>query len=530
MAASCLLKRTFFFLMRRQLSPPIPVPSAAYRSLASGVKSGQSVMNRTLGISSQSVYATCTISVVPYLSVMSVKFNHSSVKTRHSHYPRKSAHLFEQEDTLTPQTMADYDFDIEQQESFQELGIKPSLCKALKDDNILIPTTVQYKALPFTMSHKQNCIIRSETGTGKTLTFLLPALHEQLPGLTTLILVPTRELAVQMHHQAKKLITNSRDKRARRVMAVFSGCSEDENKSEQETLTDFRPHILIGTPKRVLQLINTNKKEFLSLRRVVLDEVDKLLLLAHKRSARKQAARERHPRPTTLIVEQLLSFKRRYKIQLIATSATADDEIKEALSIVGWGPDPIVISTSDRLNQLISPSLIEHCYLPCYRMEEAQFSEGCDKLDALVNHFRSCRDKSALVFIHRNARISQFLYDLRKRGIVAEALHENCLNPSQYQQFIKDFKSGRIEMVVCTEETVRGLDFVWLNSVYLMVVPRTASEYLHLCGRVGRVDRRGRAIVILEDDKERTRMKGHYMKLSVHGRDLRDCYSNNCDL
>ena len=81
-------------------------------------------------------------------------------------------------------------------------------------------------------------------------------------------------------------------------------------------------------------------------------------------------------------------------------------------------------------------------------------------------------------------------------------------------------------MVVCTEETVRGLDFMWLSSVYLMVVPRTASEYLHLCGRVGRVGRRGRAIVIVEDEKERTRMKAHYMKLHVHGRDLCDHYSN----
>ena len=79
-------------------------------------------------------------------------------------------------------------------------------------------------------------------------------------------------------------------------------------------------------------------------------------------------------------------------------------------------------------------------------------------------------------------------------------------------------------MVVCTEETVRGLDFMWLSSVYLMVVPRTASEYLHLCGRVGRVGRRGRAIVILEDEKEQTRMKTHYMKLNVQGRELSDHY------
>lgn len=500
--------------MRRRIC--LPIPTATYRWFASGEKPRE-VMITSSGTSSQvAVYAARH-------SLSRAQFS-TGGKVKHSriNYSRKSARLLQLEDTLT-QTMVDYDIGIEQPESFQELGIKPSLCKALKDENIIIPTAVQYKTLPLTMSHKRNCIIRSETGTGKTLTFLLPALQEQLPGLTTLILVPTRELAVQMHHQAKKLIKHSHDKHVRRVMVVFSGGSEEEeDETEQERLTDMRPHILIGTPKRVLQLIDANKREFVSLRRVVLDEVDKLLLLAHKRSARKQAVRERHPRPASLIVEQLLGLKQRYKTQLIATSATADDQIKEALSILGWGPDPVVVSPSDRTNQLISPDLIEHCCLPCYSSEEAQFPEDYDKLDALVNHFRLSSDKSALVFIHRNARISQFLYDLRKKGIVAEALHENCLNPSQYQQFIEDFRSGRIEMVVCTEETVRGLDFMWLNSVYLMVVPRTTSEYLHLCGRVGRVGRRGRAIVIVEDEKEQTRMKAHYRKLNVHGRDLCD--------
>ena len=74
-------------------------------------------------------------------------------------------------------------------------------------------------------------------------------------------------------------------------------------------------------------------------------------------------------------------------------------------------------------------------------------------------------------------------------------------------------------MVVCTEETVQGLDFMWPNSVYLMVVPRTTGEYLYLtmCGHVGRVGRRGQATVIVENEKEQIRMKAHYRKLSVYG-------------
>lgn len=437
--------------------------------------------------------------------------NHSRFKIRKRIQPNNTSKSFQgKEDT----SVVDYDLDIGQAESFKQLGVKPSLCRALECSKILSPTDIQYQALPFTMTKKRHCIIRSETGTGKTLTFLLPALQEQLPGLTTLILVPTRELAVQMYHQTKKLIVNGSDKRTRRTMVVFSGSNDDE---EENSLAYVRPHILIGTPKRVLNLLCTNEKHFISLRRLILDEVDKLLLLPNKRSARKQALREIHPRPAKLIVEKVLALGRRYKTQLIATSATVDHQINEELSMLGWGVEPEVISTSNEINHLISPNSIEHHYLQCYGDVDTRHPETYDKLDALVDHFRTSGEKSALIFIHRNAPISRFLYDVRKRGLMAEALHENCLNPSQYQQFLEDFKSGKIEMVVCTEETVRGLDFVWLSTVYLMVVPRTATEYLHLCGRVGRVGRSGRAIVILEDERELTRMSSHYMKLRVRG-------------
>lgn len=447
-------------------------------------------------------------------SLVLVRFNQRSFRPRHSVQPKKVSKLLQGKED---KSVVDYDLDICQAESFQQLGVKPSLCRALELDNIHLPTTIQYQALPFTMINKRHCIIRSETGTGKTLTFLLPALQEHLPGLTTLILVPTRELAVQMYHQAKKLIVDGSDKRARRVMVVFSGGGYDK---EENSLAGVRPHILVGTPKRVLNLLSSNEKNFTSLRRLVLDEVDKLLLLPNKRSARKQALREIHPRPARLIVEKVLGLSKRYKTQLIATSATVDHQVNEELSVLGWGPDPVVIWTSDRVNHLISPNSIEHHYLLCYGDDNERHLEEYDKLDALVDHFRTSSEKSALTFIHRNAPILKFVYDLRKRGIVAEALHESCLNPSQYQQFLEDFKSGKIEMVVCTEETVRGLDFVWLSTVYLMVVPRTATEYLHLCGRVGRVGRRGQAIVILEDERELTRIIGHYMKLHVRGQKL----------
>ena len=108
-------------------------------------------------------------------------------------------------------------------DSFFDVGVTPSLCKALEEDKITSPTSVQSLSLPITIASKRHCMIRSETGSGKTLVFLLPALQEKLPGLTTLIVVPTRELAVQIFYQATQLNANLRANRRKRIMSLYTG-------------------------------------------------------------------------------------------------------------------------------------------------------------------------------------------------------------------------------------------------------------------------------------------------------------------
>lgn len=207
-------------------------------------------------------------------------------------------------------------------------------------------------------------------------------------------------------------------------------------------------------------------------------------------------------------------------MQLIATSATLDTNIQEELAGMGWGEQSKIVNVSKKIGEdrfLESPSSIEHCYLECDDTSFGKSKEQYDKIDVLWYHFRKSQEKSALVFIHRGAPILQFLYQVRRRGLIVEALHENIQDPEHYQKFLESFRRGEIELVVATEETVRGLDFPWLNSVYLFEVPRTASEYLHLCGRVGRVKRCGQSIVIVENEVEKRRLGMHYKKLGVKG-------------
>ncbi len=398
--------------------------------------------------------------------------------------------------------------------TFHDLGVQPHLCKALNRMDITMPTAVQSEALPFTLAGKNHCIIQSETGTGKTLTFLLPAIEDPLPALTTLILVPTRELAVQMHYQAAQLV--GQRKNSKRVMAMFSGTGSDDQLSEY---SELKPHILIGTPRRIQELLETNHRDFTHLRRLVLDEADKILLPLERRAhEKKRILRESHPRPGAVVVRKILSPHRgrarpkHSRLQLICTSATVTTSLQEELEDLGWGPNADFISTSS-LQKLVSPTAIKHQYVTVHNADV----DGMDKTEALFEHFHASREKSALVFIHRGASVTQFVDDLNNRGVSSVALYSKAVNPTEYASFLADFESGRISLVVGTEETVRGLDFPWLNMVYISEVPRSASEYLHLCGRVGRLGRAGRAVVFVDGDQQVRRLLQHYRMLGVKG-------------
>lgn len=432
----------------------------------------------------------------PWCSSQGDRFNANSQRSSWSQRLRSS---------FAPAAVLPESLDVEHS-TFQGLGIKSHLCRALKRDGITTPTLIQCEAIPAIL-HRMNYIVQSETGTGKTLTFLLPALQDPFLGLTTLILVPTRELAVQMHYQATTLAGTRKD--SKRVCVLFSGT--DEQATLQEYM-DVNPHILIITPKRMLQLLETNSKDFINLRRLVLDEVDKILQpLSRHTPEKKRVSREIHPRPGRLVVQKLLSLSRRGRLQLICASATVNLVLQEELVELGWGVDVESISTFPAA-KLASPTSIKHQYI--FTSDE----EGVNKLEALVEHFNSSGEKSALVFIHRGASIGKFVSELNEMGVKATALYTKALTPEGYPKFLNDFKSGRVQIVVSTEETVRGLDFTWLSTVYILEVPRNASEYLHLCGRVGRLGKVGRAVVFARGGQELKRLMMHYKNLQVEGR------------
>ena len=280
-----------------------------------------------------------------------------------------------------------------------------------------------------------------------------------------------------------------------------------------DDLKKIRPNIVIGTPKRLLQFAEDDCYVFRDVHRVVFDEPDKTfsitdieqLRMRHKK-LKKQIVHI-HPRPGEIFLSMLLDVCK-VKFQLICTSATINDALRGELSEMGWGDDYTdIICTAP----LTIPEGIKHCYAVANEADS-----GHSKLDLLVKLFQDSHEKSALVFIHSEARIDQFTYELRNRGFTADPLYKH--SAGDFSSFMEDFKQGKINFAIGTEETVRGLDFTWLETVYTLMVPKGATEYLHMCGRVGRVGKEGRTVTIVDlsvEAKELSHLQMIYKHLKL---------------
>ena len=133
--------------------------------------------------------------------------------------------------------------------------------------------------------------------------------------------------------------------------------------------------------------------------------------------------------------------------------------------------------------------------------------------------FRETHQQSALVFIHRKHSVDDFVWELKELGMNAVALYQQVANQNtgEFEKFLKDFRTGKIQVVVGNEETVRGLDFKELDHVYLMEVPKNMDEYIHLAGRVGRQGRPGTATTFVSKvvQGEERRLLLEYRRLGL---------------
>lgn len=309
------------------------------------------------------------------------------------------------------------------------------------------------------ISKKKDVILLSPTGSGKTLAFLLPLLDRinlKKQAVQILILVPSRELALQIEQVFKSMQTGIK------VNSCYGG---HEMRVERNNFT-HAPSLLVGTPGRIADHIRRDHFSIGDVNTLVLDEYDKSLQLGFKDEM-------------SFIIDSIKSIKQR-----VLTSATELDEIPEFTGV----KNPEIINY---LEEVTAPNL----QLRVVRAEER------DKLDILYRLLCTLDQESAIVFCNHRAavdRISAHLYHL---GIIHDVFHGG-LEQDERERALLKFRNGSIRTLITTDLAARGLDIPEVKNVIHYQISYQEDAYIHRTGRTARMDANGRAIIILGEDED----------------------------
>ena len=343
--------------------------------------------------------------------------------------------------------------------SFSDLGIIPALESALAADGITEPTAIQVEAIPALLAG-ENAYLSSETGTGKTLAYLLPLFAQIDPGQRTLqviIVVPTHELAMQIFAVGRDLAQQAG--LHIRVQALIGGVS---TKRQLEKLKS-KPHIIVGTPGRISELIKIRKIKPHTVKSIIVDEVDRLLVgesLTEIRGIIKATLRER---------------------RLVFVSATQRAETSQEAAVLA--PDLVQIRAgADQVN-----AAIEHFYIEC---------EERDKPEVLRKLLRALRPERAIVFMHRTANAEVLAAKLAYHQIAVVDLH-GAHDNARRKKAIDDFRQADAKVLIASDIAARGLDIRGVSHVFNFDIPTQSKDYLHRVGRTSRAGSAGCAVSLM---------------------------------
>lgn len=349
--------------------------------------------------------------------------------------------------------------------SFADLRLPPGLVAALDKRQITQPTPIQTAALP-TLLEGKDAYLHAETGTGKTLAYLLPLFCRADAGLAAtqiVIVAPTHELAIQILRQASELAQDSG--MALRSVLLIGGTSTERQIEKLKK----KPHLVIGSPGRIAELIAKGKLKTREVRAVVIDEAD--LLLGEEYL------------PAVLAIIRATPPER----QLVFASATKEKHASAAISEMASGLVMLKAGAAP-----VSAN-IEHLYLQC---------EERDKPDELRKLLHALESERALVFVHRNDMAGRVAARLAHHRIPAADLtagNDKLLR----KQAMDGFRSGAIRVLIASDVATRGLDIKGVDLVVNLDVPTLSKAYLHRTGRTGRAGARGQAVSLVSQPELR---------------------------
>ncbi len=354
-------------------------------------------------------------------------------------------------------------------DNFRALGLNEEIIKALQEAGFENPTTIQEKTIPLCLQGK-DVIAESATGTGKTLAFGAGIIqtHSKEPGISALILTPTRELAEQILNSLNKFAKYNPIK----ITSVYGGVSIEPQINNLK-----RAQVVVGTPGRILDHMERGTINLSKVKTLVLDEADRMLDMGFIDSVRKilQAC------PTD---RQTLLF-----------SATIDTEIRR-ISQENMR-DPVKISAGNR----IDPTKMAQSY---YDVEENK------KFSLLVHLLKSEPSGLCMVFCNTKRSTEFVASNLQSAGVDAIAIHGGYTQ-NKRQQALDAFHSNKVQVLVCTDVAARGIDVKDVSHVYNYELPGEEKQYLHRIGRTARAGGDGKAVNLLSsrDHDNFTRILRH---------------------
>ncbi len=345
---------------------------------------------------------------------------------------------------------------------FTELGLEKQLLEAISYMCFETPTLIQEKVIPVILENK-DLIACAQTGTGKTGAYVLPILNKLVgkkgTHIDTLIIVPTRELAVQIEQQIQGFSYFIPSE----SVAVYGGGDGNDWESQKGALKNGTD-IIIATPGKLLSYLKMGIVNFKSLKHLVLDEADRMLDMGFIDD-----------------IQTIISYLPE-KHQTLMFSATMPYSIRQLAKKILHDPFEISLSNS----------------IPAGGIDQKAYIVSEEEKGRAVRHILSERRKydSILIFTSTKSKISDIVRLLDRNGFPSTGISSN-LDQDKREEVLRNFRSKQIRILVATDVMSRGIDVREINLVINWDVPHDAEDYVHRVGRTARVDSKGEAIILV---------------------------------
>lgn len=367
--------------------------------------------------------------------------------------------------------------------NFKNLNINLQLIDLLKKNGIETPTKVQKEVIP-KIINKNDLIVKSKTGSGKTLSFLLPILqriNSNSKNTEVLILSPTRELAIQITEEANKFNINNLG-----ILAAYGG----KDVGSQLKKLNKGIKIIIATPGRLIDHLERKSIDLSKLNTVVIDEADQMLLMGFRNE-----------------IEKIMSYTPK-KLQTLCFSATIDSKVKKLA--YRYMANPTIIDITEK----------EESEIPNIKQEVVKTTDRW-KANALVKILEEDNPFMSIIFCRTKRRADELEIKLAAKGIKAAKLHSD-IPQNKREKIMKAFRNCEIQYLIATDVASRGIDVTGVTHIYNYDAPESVESYIHRIGRTARAGDTGYTCLIT-DPKNYNILEEieEYLKINIPEREVK---------